>query len=289
MFIERLVQQPRHIEIQVLCDTHGNAVHLFERECSIQRRHQKVVEEAPSALLDDALRDAMGQCAIEVARSCDYVGAGTVEFLVDASREFFFLEMNTRLQGEHPVTELITGVDLSKNKSASRRTSAALHAGRLVDSTTPRARVYAEDVPGGFQHRHVDAVRPATGPAGGRRWRKAVKRAHYDPVPPSARRPNLRSGHRAHAQGHRGLRSHGVDTTLDFGHFAVNHEAFRAGQFDTGFVGEHFSPDKLTRPWPCDDDTAAELILGAVARVKESAKPQFEETSSVGAWRLRVR
>ena len=96
VFIERLVQQPRHIEIQVLCDSHGNGVHLFERECSIQRRHQKVVEEAPSALLDASLREAMGQCAIEVAKACDYVGAGTVEFLVDASREFFFLEMNTR-------------------------------------------------------------------------------------------------------------------------------------------------------------------------------------------------
>ena len=111
VFLERFVTEPRHIEIQVLCDAHGNGVHLFERECSIQRRHQKVVEEAPSALLDDALRDRMGQCALDCARACGYVGAGTVEFLVDADRNFYFLEMNTRLQVEHPVTEMITGVD----------------------------------------------------------------------------------------------------------------------------------------------------------------------------------
>ena len=112
VFLERFVTEPRHIEIQVLCDAHGNGVHLFERECSIQRRHQKVVEEAPSALLDDALRQRMGQCALDCAAACGYVGAGTVEFLVDANATSIFLEMNTRLQVEHPVTEMITGVDL---------------------------------------------------------------------------------------------------------------------------------------------------------------------------------
>ena len=136
----------------MLCDTHGNAVHLFERECSIQRRHQKVVEEAPSALLDDALRDAMGQCAIEVARSCDYVGAGTVEFLVDASREFFFLEMNTRLQVEHPVTELITGVDLVQEqiRIAEGHPLSFSQEDLSIQGHALELRVYAEDVPGGF-------------------------------------------------------------------------------------------------------------------------------------------
>ena len=154
VFIERLVQQPRHIEIQVLCDTQGNAVHLFERECSIQRRHQKVVEEAPSALLDDALRHEMGQCAIEVAKACDYVGAGTVEFLVDASREFFFLEMNTRLQVEHPVTELITGVDLVKEqiRIAEGHPISFSQEDLEIQGHALELRVYAEDVPvGSFQ------------------------------------------------------------------------------------------------------------------------------------------
>ena len=112
VFIEKYVSSPRHIEIQVMADGHGNYLHLFERECSIQRRHQKVVEEAPSAVLTPELRERMGQAAIDVAKSCDYIGAGTVEFLLDADHNFYFLEMNTRLQVEHPVSEIIAGVDL---------------------------------------------------------------------------------------------------------------------------------------------------------------------------------
>ena len=112
VFIEKFVSKPRHIEIQVFGDTHGNYVYLFERECSIQRRHQKVIEEAPSSVLSEDLRRKMGEAAIAVCKSCNYVGAGTVEFLLDANHDFFFLEMNTRLQVEHPVTEEITGLDL---------------------------------------------------------------------------------------------------------------------------------------------------------------------------------
>src|SRR5207253_2727406 len=112
IFIEKYIEEPRHIEIQVLGDSHGNIVHLGERECSIQRRHQKVVEEAPSPFIDDATRAAMGAQAVALARAVDYRSAGTVEFIVDRSRNFYFLEMNTRLQVEHPVTELVTGLDL---------------------------------------------------------------------------------------------------------------------------------------------------------------------------------
>src|SRR5690606_18040594 len=112
VFIEKFVVGPRHIEVQVLADKHGNTVHVFERECSIQRRYQKVVEEAPSAVLTPELRQRMGEAAVRVAKSVDYVGAGTVEFLLDASGEFYFMEMNTRLQVEHPVTEMISGLDL---------------------------------------------------------------------------------------------------------------------------------------------------------------------------------
>ena len=112
VFIEKFVEKPRHIEIQVFADQFGNVVYLFERECSIQRRHQKVVEEAPSSILSESLRAKMGEAAISVCRSCEYEGAGTVEFLMDADLNFYFLEMNTRLQVEHPVTEEITGLDL---------------------------------------------------------------------------------------------------------------------------------------------------------------------------------
>lgn len=116
VFIEKFVGSPRHIEIQVLADNHGNVVHLFERECSIQRRHQKVIEEAPSSVLTPEVREKMGQSAVMVAKACNYSGAGTVEFLVDEQLNYYFLEMNTRLQVEHPVTELITGVDLVKEQ-----------------------------------------------------------------------------------------------------------------------------------------------------------------------------
>ncbi|MFZ4478140.1 MAG: acetyl-CoA carboxylase biotin carboxylase subunit, partial [Saprospiraceae bacterium] len=112
VFVEKYIASPRHVEIQVLGDQYGNIIHLFERECSVQRRHQKVVEEAPSSCLTPEIREAMGKCAVDVARSCGYYGAGTVEFIVDDKLNFYFLEMNTRLQVEHPVSEMITGVDL---------------------------------------------------------------------------------------------------------------------------------------------------------------------------------
>ncbi|MEL6143587.1 MAG: biotin carboxylase N-terminal domain-containing protein, partial [Bacteroidota bacterium] len=147
VFIERFVGSPRHIEIQVLADEYGNIVHLFERECSVQRRHQKVVEEAPSAVLDGHLRAQMGQAAVQVAKSCNYRGAGTVEFLLDENKHFYFLEMNTRLQVEHPVTELITGLDLVEQQIRIARgeklsfTQDDLH----IKGHAIEVRVYAED------------------------------------------------------------------------------------------------------------------------------------------------
>ncbi|HEY0896281.1 MAG TPA: acetyl-CoA carboxylase biotin carboxylase subunit, partial [Sphingobacteriaceae bacterium] len=152
VFIERYVSSPRHIEIQVLGDTHGNIIHLFERECSIQRRHQKVIEEAPSSVLTPEIREEMGRCAVDVARSCNYTGAGTVEFIVDENLNFYFLEMNTRLQVEHPVTEMITGIDLVKEQiRIARGEKLSFRQEDLrISGHAIELRVYAEDPKNNF-------------------------------------------------------------------------------------------------------------------------------------------
>ena len=152
VFIEKYVEKPRHIEIQLLADSHGNVVYLFERECSIQRRHQKVIEEAPSSVLTPEMRKAMGEDAVNVARACDYVGAGTVEFLLDANMNYYFLEMNTRLQVEHPVSELITGIDLVKEqvKVARGEKLAFTQEDLKINGHSIELRVYAEDPENNF-------------------------------------------------------------------------------------------------------------------------------------------
>ena len=152
VFIERYVGSPRHVEIQVLGDTHGNVLYLFERECSIQRRHQKVVEEAPSSVLTEETRKKMGECAVLVAKACNYVGAGTVEFLMDENLNFYFLEMNTRLQVEHPVTEMISGVDLVKEqiKIAQGEPVSFRQEDLKINGHAMEIRVYAEDPANNF-------------------------------------------------------------------------------------------------------------------------------------------
>jgi propionyl-CoA carboxylase alpha chain len=152
VFIERYVQKPRHIEIQIMADKHGNIVHLFERECSIQRRHQKVIEEAPSSLLTPELREKMGNAAINVARSVNYVGAGTVEFLMDEDMNFYFLEMNTRLQVEHPVTEMVTGIDIVKEQIhiADGKPLSFTQEDLTINGHAIEVRVYAEDPANNF-------------------------------------------------------------------------------------------------------------------------------------------
>lgn len=255
VFLERFVTEPRHIEIQVLCDTHGNGIHLFERECSIQRRHQKVVEEAPSALLDGDLRQRMGQCALDCAASCGYVGAGTVEFLVDADRNFYFLEMNTRLQVEHPVTEMITGVDLVEEQiriargEVLRLQQEDLH----IHGHAIELRVYAEDVPAGFlpSTGHLNAHITPEGP--GIRVDAGVETGddisiHYDPMI-----AKLCAHGMDRIQAMERLRRaideytiHGVETTLEFGRFVLDHAAFTSGKFDTGFVSTHFDERRFS-------------------------------------------
>lgn len=248
VFIEKYVTSPRHIEIQVIADQHGHCLHLFERECSIQRRHQKVVEEAPSSLLTPEKREEMGQDAIKVAQSCQYAGAGTVEFLVDENNNHYFLEMNTRLQVEHPVTELITGLDLVKMqiRVAEGHPISLTQDELSINGHAIELRVYAEDTRNGFV--------PSTGTL--TRYRPPVGDGirvddgyaegmdipiHYDPmiskliVHAPIRSEAIEKMIAAIAD----YEVEGVETTLSFGKFAVDHKDFRSGHFDTHFVGKY--------------------------------------------------
>ncbi len=272
VFIEKYVTAPRHIEIQVLCDTHGNAIHLFERECSIQRRHQKVVEEAPSAVLTPELRERMGQAAVDVARACDYLGAGTVEFLLDADHNFYFLEMNTRLQVEHPVTELITGLDLVELQiRVARGEPLPVRQEELqIRGHALELRVYAEDPLQDFMPSVglLEIYRPPSGPGirvdDGYREGMQVP-IYYDPmlaklITYGADRPAaIRRMREAIAD----YRVAGVATTLPFGDFVCRHPAFTSGDFTTHFVKEHYSPEALEADLDREASVAARVALNA--------------------------
>ena len=252
VFIEKFVSSPRHIEIQVLADQHGNTIHLFERECSIQRRHQKVVEEAPSAVLTPELRARMGADAVNVARACNYVGAGTVEFLMDDQLNYYFLEMNTRLQVEHPVTELITGLDLVEQqiRVARGETLSIAQEDLEIKGHAVELRVYAEDPYNNFlpsigtletfSPPDFDFVRLDAGYTEGMEIP-----IFYDPMIAKlvtyaeTRREALRR--MVEAINHFEIK--GPATTLPFGKFVCEHEQFINGDFDTNFVKKYFTEE----------------------------------------------
>jgi len=254
VFIEKYVTSPRHIEIQVLADTHGNVIHLFERECSVQRRHQKVVEEAPSALLTPQLRQEMGEAAVKVAKSCDYVGAGTVEFLMDADLNFYFLEMNTRLQVEHPVTEWITGVDLVEQqiKIAKGETLSITQEDLKINGHALELRVYAEDPTQNFMPSVGNLKRYRVPKGENIRVDNGFEEGmdvpiYYDPML-SKLVTYGKSREAAIQKMIEAIDSYeveGVETTLSFGKFVCQHEAFCSGNFDTHFVKDHYTPEKL--------------------------------------------
>ncbi|KAA9339824.1 acetyl-CoA carboxylase biotin carboxylase subunit [Hymenobacter busanensis] len=259
VFIEKFVTGPRHIEIQVLGDEHGNIVHLFERECSIQRRHQKVIEEAPSSVLTPELRAEMGRCAVDVARACNYTGAGTVEFLLDDQRNFYFLEMNTRLQVEHPVTECITGLDLVKEqiKVAQGLPLSFRQEDLTITGHAVELRVYAEDPQNNFLPDIGNLavyVRPQ-GP--GVRVDDGFEQGmdipiYYDPMIAKL----VTYGKDRTEAIERMLRAideyqiTGIETTLPFGRFVLRHPAFVSGDFDTNFIKDHFQPSVLANNAP---------------------------------------
>jgi acetyl-CoA carboxylase biotin carboxylase subunit len=295
VFVEKYVAGPRHIEIQVLGDKHGNVVHLFERECSIQRRHQKVIEEAPSSVLTEAIRMEMGRCAVDVAKACNYYGAGTVEFLLDENKNFYFLEMNTRLQVEHPVTEMITGLDLVREQiNVARGEKLAFKQENLkISGHAMEVRVYAEDPTNNFLP-DIGNLKTYKRPQGsGVRVDDGFEEGmdipiYYDPM---IAKLITYSATRTQAIDRmiRAIEEYditGVQTTLGFCKYVMQHQAFRSGNFDTHFVKKHFTPENLSNFKPDEEMIAA--ILSTMAFEKKQVNTtvqEKQETPQVSNWK----
>ena len=269
VFIERYVSSPRHIEIQVLGDNYGNIIHLFERDCSVQRRHQKVIEEAPSSVLSEELRQKMGESAVNAARSCNYTGAGTVEFILDENLDFFFLEMNTRLQVEHPVTEMITGIDLVKEQIRVARGEplSFTQADLKIKGHAIELRVYAEDPANNFLPDIGNLQTYITPKGPGIRVDDGFEQGmdipiYYDPMIAKL----VSYGKDRTEAIERMIRAIdeyqiiGIQTTLAFGKFVMQHEAFISGNFDIHFVSNYFIPEHLLIQEDEDEAMIAALI-----------------------------
>ncbi len=277
VYVEKAIVRPRHIEVQVLGDSHGNVIHLFERECSIQRRHQKVIEESPSLALDQATRLEMGRVAVRAAQAVDYVSAGTIEFLVDQDRRFFFLEMNTRIQVEHPITEAVTGVDLvtAQIEVAAGRPLRVRQEDVVQRGWAIECRIYAEDPENNFLPApgRIEVLRVPSGI--GIRDDSGVYEGFevstfYDPL---ISKLIAWGGSRDEAIGRmlRALREYtivGPTANVAFHRWALEHPAFRAGEIDTGFIGRHFRPGA-----PADGAADLPVIGAAIAAVSRAEAP----------------
>ena len=297
VFIEKFVTQPRHIEFQILGDRQGHIIHLFERECSIQRRHQKVIEEAPSSVLTPELRKKMGEAAVNAARSCGYYNAGTVEFILDANMKFYFLEMNTRLQVEHPVTEQITGLDLVKYqiKLAEGDEIPFRQEDLKINGHAIEVRVYAEDPANNFLP-DMGTLKTYRRPQGhGIRVDDGFEEGmsipfYYDPMiakmicHAETREAAIEKTIRAIDE----YRITGVETTLDFCRFVMEHPAFRSGKFDTNFVEQHFKPELLQRNGVAHGADILAAVLAAKLlgeSIADPDSPASATTTKPGPWR----
>jgi len=274
LYVEKFLEQPRHVEFQVFADEHGGCIHLGERECSVQRRQQKIVEESPSCVLDEKMRAAMGEVAVRAARAVNYRGAGTVEFLVDARRDFYFLEMNTRLQVEHPVTELVTGLDLVRMQiQVAQGERLPISQGELSRrGHAIEARIYAEDPgrnflpsPGRISYLRVPdgpGIRDDSGVYAG--W---VVPRFYDPMISKllawapTREQAIERLRRALGE----YTVHGITVNVAFLERVLDHPAFRAGEYDTGFCAS-YAKDLAVPPDPKYEDVA--LIAAAAMAFK---------------------
>lgn len=297
VFIEKYVGAPRHIEIQLLGDQHGNYVYLFERECSVQRRHQKLIEEAPSSCLTVDIRKAMGESAVAVARSCNYHGAGTVEFLVDENLNYYFLEMNTRLQVEHCVSEMITGIDLVREQiNIARGEKLSFSQEDLkINGHSLELRVCAEDPMNNFlpDTGKLEMYQPPKGP--GVRVDDGYEQGQDIPIfyDPMIAKLVVHAATRDEAIERlcRAIDEYyikGIQTTLSFGKWAVRSEPFRSGNFDTKFIEKHFKPEYLMEDNPEAEKVAA--LLGSYVWSKEKKQTATATTATsngVSNWKLK--
>ncbi len=287
VFLERYIDDPRHVEVQVMADRHGNVIHLGERECSIQRRYQKVIEETPSPAVDEALRERMGRVACDLARAAGYEGAGTVEFILAPDLSFFFLEMNTRLQVEHPITELVTGLDLVEMQlevAAGRPLAVAQDDVRL-NGWGIEARVCAEDPARGFVPTTGMITRYAVPRGEGVRLDSGIEDGslvtiHYDSLlaKVSAWGGSREQARQRLARALNGYHIEGLTTNVDFVNAVVNHPAFAEGRLSTGFLEEYFpegASNLPPEPWHLSYTAMAALMVFHTRRylVKESLKP----------------
>ena len=294
VFIEKYVSSPRHIEIQVLADKFGNVVHLFERECSIQRRHQKVVEEAPSSILTPEIRKKMGEAAVMVARSCNYTSTGTVEFLMDDQLNFYFLEMNTRLQVEHPVTEMITGIDLVEEqiKIARGEKLSFTQEDLSINGHALELRVYAEDPLNNFLP-SIGTLSKYVKPTGdGIRVDDGYEEGmsipiYYDPM---IAKLVTHGKNRAEAiqmmiEAIKDYQIEGLSTTLPFGTFVFEHDAFVSGHFDTHFINKYYTPEKITDKQKINAETAAIAAVKYWLEQQKILRPVENKSTS---WKRRL-
>ncbi len=274
VFLEKYLAESKHIEVQVLCDSHGNFIYLFERECSIQRRHQKVVEEAPSAVISPEMRKIIGNHAVNVAKACNYLGAGTVEFIYEPGGGIYFLEMNTRLQVEHPVTEMITGVDLVREQiNIARGLPISFKQEDLkINGHAIEVRVYAEDPSNEFLP-DIGRLIEYTVPVGdGIRVDDGFEKGddipiYYDPMIAKliVHAENRESAINKMIDAIDQYQIGGIETTLHFCKFAVNHPTFRDGSFTTKFVEKYFNPEVLK----INDEESLQLAAIMAAKIAE--------------------
>ena len=295
VFIEKYIAKPRHIEFQIFGDQHGNVVHLFERECSIQRRHQKVVEEAPSSVLTPELRKQMGDAAVNAAKAANYYNAGTIEFILDEDNSFYFLEMNTRLQVEHPVTEMITGLDLVKlqlliaegGKLPFKQEDLTIH-GHAIE-----VRVCAEDPANNFLP-DIGTLETYKRPQGhGVRVDDGFEQGmkipvQYDPllakliVHAETRELAMDKMKRAIDD----YEISGVETTLSFGKFVMGHPAFRSGNFNTRFIENYFKPEMLKGEMTEIEEMLASVLAVSISKkIKPHPSANTASFNDISKWR----